>query len=152
MKTVPTGLKKLSDAVDKKVVKNTKFNKVDKKVNNFDKKIPEATTLIHINQYNKEKQSLEKTIEDVDKKIRGVSGLVTSTVLNTKNSEAENKIPVASGSVTKAVLNTKSKEVDNKKSDVSDLVKKTNYYAKILDIGTKYFTTSVCNRFTKKNT
>ena len=39
-----------------------------KKVNNLENKIPDATTLIYINQYNTEKQNLEKKIGDVDDK------------------------------------------------------------------------------------
>ena len=38
------------------------------KVNKWDKKIPDATTLIHINQYNPDKQNFGKNIPDVDKK------------------------------------------------------------------------------------
>ena len=38
------------------------------KVNSLGKKIPDATTLIHINQYNTDKQYLEKRIGDIDKK------------------------------------------------------------------------------------
>ena len=53
-------MKKLSDVVDSEVVRNTKFNTLKTKVNNFDKKIPDATTLIHTNQYNTYKQNLEK--------------------------------------------------------------------------------------------
>ena len=68
------------------VVKNTKFNTLKTTVNNLEKKIPDATTLIHINQYNTDKQNLEKKIEIVDIKIHNVSGLVTTTVLNTKAS------------------------------------------------------------------
>ena len=49
LKTVLEGLKKISDVVDNEVVKNTKFNA---EVNNLEKKIPDATTLIHINQCN----------------------------------------------------------------------------------------------------
>ena len=48
LKTVPVDLKKLSDAVDNEVVKNTKFKKLKIKVNNLKKKILDATTLIHI--------------------------------------------------------------------------------------------------------
>ena len=55
LKTVPGDLKKLSDIVDNEVVKNTKFNTLKTKVNNLEKKIPDATTLIHINQYNTDK-------------------------------------------------------------------------------------------------
>ena len=62
LKTVPVDLTKLSDLVDKQVVKNTKLNKLKTKVNNLDKNIPDATTLIHINQYNTDKQNLKKTI------------------------------------------------------------------------------------------
>ena len=65
LKIIPVDL---NDVVDNDVVKNTKFNTLKTKVNNLDKKIPDATTLIHINQYNTEKQKLEKNIVDVDKK------------------------------------------------------------------------------------
>ena len=62
LKTVPVELKKLNDVVDNEVVKSTKFNTPATKVNNLEKKIPDATTLIHINQYNTDKQNLEKKI------------------------------------------------------------------------------------------
>ena len=42
-------LKKLSHVFDDEVVKNTKFNTLKTKLNNLDQKIPDATTLIHIN-------------------------------------------------------------------------------------------------------
>ena len=42
------------------------------------------------------------------------SGLVTTTVLNTKISEAENKIPNTSSLMTTTVLNTKISEFENK--------------------------------------
>ena len=67
-KTVPVNLKKLSDAVDNKVVKNTKFNTLKTKVSNLEKKIPHVITLILINQYNTDKENLKKKIRDVDKK------------------------------------------------------------------------------------
>ena len=60
LKTAPVDLKKLSDAADNEVFKNTKINTIKTKVNNLEKKIPDATTLIHINQYNIDKQNLEK--------------------------------------------------------------------------------------------
>ena len=60
LKTVPVDLTKLSDVVDDEVVKNTKFNTLKTKVNNLEKKNPDAITLIHINQYNTDKQNLEK--------------------------------------------------------------------------------------------
>ena len=39
----------MHDVVDNEVVKNTKFNTLKTEENNFEKKIPDATTLIHIN-------------------------------------------------------------------------------------------------------
>ena len=52
LKTVPLDLKKFSDVVDNEMVKNTKFNTLKTKVNNLEKKISDAATLIHLNQYN----------------------------------------------------------------------------------------------------
>ena len=97
LKAVPLDLKKLINVVDNEVVKNTKLNRRKTKVNNLDKKIPDASTIIHINQYNTDNQILEKNVRDFDKKIQDASGLVT-TVLN-KLSEAENKIPDTSSLV-----------------------------------------------------
>ena len=48
-KSVPADLEKLSDVVHNKVVKNTKFNTLETKVSSIEKKIPDATSLIHIN-------------------------------------------------------------------------------------------------------
>ena len=109
-------MKKLSDVVAKENVKNTKFNTL--KTNQF-------TTLIHINQYNIDKQSLQKTFEDVDKKVPEISGFVTSTVLNTKISYVKNKIPA-----------------------VSDLVKKIDCHVKIVEIEGNYIVTFDYNKFT----
>ena len=67
LKAVPVDFKNLSDLVDIEVVKNTKLNTLKTKANNLDKKIPDATTLIHANQYNTNKQNLEKNIGDGDK-------------------------------------------------------------------------------------
>ena len=39
------------------------------KVNEIDKKIPKVTTLIHNNQYNRDKQNLGKKFGNADKKI-----------------------------------------------------------------------------------
>ena len=48
-KSVPADLEKLSDVVHNKIVKNTKFNALETKVSSLEKKIPDATSLIHIN-------------------------------------------------------------------------------------------------------
>ena len=68
LKTIPIYLKKISDVVDNDVLKNTKFNLLKTKVNSLEKKISDATTLIHVNQYNTDKQNLEKKLGNVDKK------------------------------------------------------------------------------------
>ena len=91
LKTVPVDLKNLSHVADNEFVKNKKFNTPKIKVNDIDKKIPDATSLTHINQYNTDKQNLEKKLE-ILKKIPNTSVLVTTTVLNTKISEVQNKI------------------------------------------------------------
>ena len=68
------------------------------------------------------------------KKISDRSGLVTTTVLNTKINEVENKIPDTGCLVTTTVFNTKIREVENKIPD----------YA-------KYTTTQEFNKLTAKN-
>ena len=51
------------------------------------------------------------------KKKPDTSGLVTTTVLNTKIREVENKIPDTSGLVTTTVFNTKLSKGENKTPD-----------------------------------
>ena len=51
---------KLKAVVDNEVVKKHKINTLKAKVNNLEKKIPDATTLIHINQYKTEKKKLRE--------------------------------------------------------------------------------------------
>ena len=46
--------------MNNEVVKNIKINTLKTIVNNLEKKLPDATTLIHINQYNTDTQILEK--------------------------------------------------------------------------------------------
>ena len=60
------------------VVKNMKSNILNTKVNNLDKKLSNASTLIQINQCNTGKQNLAKKIGDVDKEILGARGLVNN--------------------------------------------------------------------------
>ena len=103
----------------------------------------DVTTLIHVKQYHTDKTKFAEKIEDVDKKISDVSGLVTTVVVNIKIGEVENKIPGTSGLVTTTVLNSNIGEVGNKIPDICDLVKKTDYKAKISDIEREYFTTSI---------
>ena len=61
-KTIPVDLKKLGDVVDNVVVKNTNFNTLKTKVNNSEKKFPDGTILFLINQYNTDKQNLDKKL------------------------------------------------------------------------------------------
>ena len=67
LKNVSVYLKNLSDLTDNEVDKNTKLNTLKTKVNNLEKKITEATTLIHINQYNTDKK-IEKKLKMLMKK------------------------------------------------------------------------------------
>ena len=60
LKTLPVDLKKLSDVGANEVVKNTKFNTLKTKVNSLKKKFPDVTTIISMNQYNKDKRNLQK--------------------------------------------------------------------------------------------
>ena len=119
MKIAPVDLKYLSDVVDNEVVKNTEFSTLKTKINYSDKKILDATTLIHINQYNIDKQNLEKKKGDVGKEIPDTSGSVTTTILNTKTNEVEKKIPNTSSSGITNVLNTTISEFKNKIPDNS---------------------------------
>ena len=68
--------KKPNDVVSKEVVKN-KIQQTKNKSTYFENKIP-MSTLTKPNQYNTDKQNLEKK----NQKLPDVSGLVTSTALN----------------------------------------------------------------------
>ena len=54
------------------------------RVNSLENKIPDATTLIRINQYKTDKQILKKKVVIVDKEIPGISGLVLLLLLMQK--------------------------------------------------------------------
>ena len=62
----------------------------------------------------------------------------------------DKEIPAVNGLVITTVLNTKIGKIEDKTSDMSGLVKKPDYNAKISDIESKYFTTSDYNKFTSK--
>ena len=55
--------KKLSYVVSEKFVKKTVCNKLNAKVHNLETKIPDMSILIQRNQYNTDKQNLEKLME-----------------------------------------------------------------------------------------
>ena len=67
-----------------------------------------------IKQYDSDKQTLERKIDGVDKKIPNTSGLVKKTDYKTKITEIENKIPSDTCLVTTAALNTKATKTENK--------------------------------------
>ena len=60
LKTVPVDFKKLSDVVDNEFVKNTKVITLKTKLNNLEKKIPDTTSLIQINQCSINKIQINK--------------------------------------------------------------------------------------------
>ena len=60
----------------------------------------------------------------------------------------KNKIPLASCLVTTTILHTKIGEAENKIPDVTGLVKKTDYDAKISGIEGKHFSTVYYIKFT----
>ena len=137
LKTVPVDLKKLSYVVDNKVVKNTKFNTTKTKVSNLEKKILDATTLIHINQYNTDKQNSEKTIRDVDKKSPDPNGLVTTTVLNKKKSEVENKTTDRDKYITTPEFNKLTAESFAARLKHFNLVNKTDFDNNLISFNRK---------------
>ena len=109
-----TDLKRLSDVVSEEVIKKKVYEKLNLKVNNLEKKIPDASTIIQLHQYTTDKQNMEKKIGEVKNKIPDLSDWVTTAVLNTNICEAETKTPGIIGLTTTSVLNTKIEEVENK--------------------------------------
>lgn len=67
---------------------------------------------------------MENKNGDVKNKVPDASGIVTSTVLNTKISKFDNKIRDTSGLLTTTVLKRKIVELQNKIPNVSGLVRK----------------------------
>ena len=63
LKTVFVYLNKLSDVTSKEVVKNTKFNKLNTKINGLENALRHAFTLIQANQYKTDKQIWRKKLE-----------------------------------------------------------------------------------------
>ena len=116
LKDIPVDLKKVSDVVSTELVKNLKLKKINTRVNNLEKKVPNGTALIHTNQYNAYKQNLE-TKEG--KKVPIVTTLVTPVVvLNAIIGKIENKVPGFNNLVT-----TKVAEFENEIADVSGSLK-----------------------------
>ena len=84
---------------------------------------------------------IEEKVDDTNRKILDTSGLVKERI-----NEIKGKIPSITGLATTSTLNT----LENKIPIVSDVIKKTNCDAKISHIRTKYFTTSDYDRFAEE--
>ena len=119
LKNILIDWKKSVDAKDEIVVKNAKFSKLNTKVNRLNQNISDLS-----NQYNTDKQNLQKSIDEVENKITDVSGLVTTALLNTKLGRIDN--------TTTADLDTKIGEVENKIPDIIDLVKKEKEFMTLI--------------------
>ena len=65
-------MKILFEVVDKPVVKKTKYNKLNSKLNDLDDKIPHACSLFQI-KITKDEQNLMKKVEHNNKKVPGTS-------------------------------------------------------------------------------
>ena len=79
------------------------------------KKIPDATTLIYVNQYNTDNEVMQlRKLSDVvaQKKIPDVTTLIYVNQYNTDKRQCWQKIPVTSSLVTATVLNTKISEFE----------------------------------------
>ena len=116
-------MKKISD-VEVVKEKETVHNKLNRK-------ILDVSPLNRKNQYITDKQNLKKKTADVDKEILGISGLVTTIVLNTNTTEFDKKVPDTSVLVRTAILNTKLGEIENKIPDTNGLVTTTVLNRKI---------------------
>ena len=68
LKIIPIDLEKMSNLVDKKVVKKAVYDTLNTKVYNLEENISGGSTLIWTNQYNIDQQSLEKNVDDAEKK------------------------------------------------------------------------------------
>ena len=68
LEILPLDLKNLSNVVSREVLEKTLYNKVNLKVNNSESRNVDASTLIQINQYNIDKQKLERKNGNVNKK------------------------------------------------------------------------------------
>ena len=95
----PNDLAKLSNVVINDVVKKTVYNKLFAKVNNLD-----TTGFILKTTYDTDKSDLEKRINDADIKIPDASDLAKNTELNTEITEIESKIPNSTGLTTNSTL------------------------------------------------
>ena len=103
-------------------------------------------SVLLITQHKTDKLDLEKKTDDTGKGMPDTNWLVKKTENNSKIAEIGGKIPSINGLATTAVPS----DFENRIPNVSDLVKKTNYDAKISDKDISYFTTSDYSKFTSE--
>ena len=106
------------------------FNMRKANVNSLEKKNPDATRLIHINQYNRDKQNLEEKLE-ILVKIPDMNALVTTTVLNIIISEVENKIPYHDEYTTTPEFNKVTVDNSTARLKQANLLTKIDFYKKL---------------------
>ena len=109
--------------MSKKFVRKRVCKKLSKKVNSWQKEIPDASTLTQPDQCNTGKEDFEQKM-----------GILKITYQMLK--------------VYWLLFFLSLRQIENKNHDVIGLIKKTVYDPKILDVEKKYFTTSYYNKFT----
>ena len=101
-------MSKLSNLVNKEVVKKTVYGKLVAKVNAID-----TSGFVLKTNHDTDKSDLEKKINDADKKIPDTSRLVKNTDYKAKITETEGKIPCITGLATTAALTAVENEIPN---------------------------------------
>ena len=162
LKTVPAGLDKLTNKVTNDLVEETDFNKLEKKVtdnkteqDNLETKVTSnhLTTESSINGLKTISDSIDLTkyvkqsdfdtkVGNLELKIPDVSGLLSTTVFNSKAIELETKIKTVESKPNVSNLATKT-EVTNVEYEIPDskaFVKKTDYATEISSIKNDYVT------------
>ena len=121
---VPNDLAKPTNVVKKDVVKKTEYNKIVTKADIID-----TTNFVKETKYEKDGSDFENKINEVDKKIPDVSGLVRKTDFNSKITEVGGKIPNVNSLLTKTNFNAKITEVKGKIPDIKNLASKIELFA-----------------------
>ena len=188
LKTVPVDLAKLSNVVNNDVVKktdyNTKVTSIESQItgvtNNTLDNLADITNLkaadtsnsVLKTKHTSDVTTLENKIDTVDKKIPGISGLATKTILtsylqtttfNSKITEVENKIKatdiIAKSANTKANTIRSDLTGYSKKADVAtditaiknDYVTNTSLTSQLNDLKSQHIATEVTTIDNKKN-
>ena len=165
LKTAPTDLAKLTNAIENDVVKKTDYNA---KVTSIEAQIAGLTnSFVTRTNFSADTNALDDKIDSIEKKQPDISGLATKTSLNSylqtstfnsKVSEVESKIKdadiIAKSAVTKA--NSIKSDLNDypKKADVAnDYVTNANLTSRLNDLKSQHIATEVktMDDKTKKN-